>query len=301
MTDTLIKKKNVIMDSQVLSTLMACERLTDFRFNKNLQPISGKGNSLETGWLMHQYLEGYYKSIAKGVRGQEAIDFAMKFGEAALLKGMDGIGLQNTPVENVKHPNGHLDLIGSSYVIDTFLQYVEYYKNDPWTPLQLEKVLGEVIYEDDELRVMWKAKLDMITDTNQGIYPVDHKTMKQKRDTLKLNNQFMGQCVLAKTRMMIVNKIGWQVSLKPKDKFTRLPISYTQAVLFEWLEIVVYYAKYLVTLQEGGYWPPRFSHCDKFNGCIFREVCMADPGMRTEELKIRFMVGEPWDISDGED
>lgn len=301
MVKEMTQKKNVILDSQILSTLMSCERLTDFRFNQNLQPIGGKGNSLEAGWLLHQYLEGYYKSIRDGVRGKDAIDAAMKFGNESLLKGMDGIGLQNTPVENVKHPNGHLDIIGSSWIIDTFIQYCEYYKNDPWIPIELEKVLSKVVYEDDELRVMWKGKLDMLADTNQGIYPVDHKTTKQNRKLIKLNNQFMGQCVLSNTRMMIRNVIGWQLTAKPKDKFKREPISYTQSNLMEWLDIVVYYARYLIGLNETGYWPPRFSHCDKFNGCIFREVCEADIHMRDEELKHRFVIGEPWDISDGDE
>ena len=301
MTEILIKKKNVIMDSQILSTLQACERLTDFRFNHNLQPITGKGNSLEAGWLMHKYLEAYYRSIKEGIRGQGAIDKAMAKGEIAIREGMDGNGLENTPVENEKHPNGQLSRVGSAYVIDTFLQYCQFYKNESWTPLEVEKVLNKVIYEDDTLRLMWKGKLDLITDTNQGIYPSDHKTMKQNRETLTLNNQFMGQCVLTEARAVIINKVGWQSSLKAEEKFKRVILSYSTARLIEWMDIAVYYANYLVSLNEQDYWPPRFTHCDKFAGCIFRGVCESDPNMRNEEINLHFKVCEPWDVSDGED
>jgi len=295
-----MSKKNVIMDSQIASTLMSCERLTDFKFNHNLQPISGKGNSLEAGWLLHQFLEGYYRSIAAGNK-IEALDKAMQLGTQSIKEGMDGNGLENTPVENEKHPNGQLSRVGSAHVIDTFLQYVEFYRNDPWVPLEVEKVMSKVIYEDDDMRLLWKAKLDLIVDTNQGIFPVDHKSMKQNRETLSLNNQFMGQCVLNGTRMVIINKIGFQSSLKPVDKFKRVPINYSLPRLLEWMDITVYQAKRLIMLNETGYWPPNFTHCDKFNGCIFRGVCESDPSMRQEEIMLRFKVGEPWDISDGED
>jgi hypothetical protein len=301
MTEILIKKKNVIMDSQILTTLQACERLTDFRFNHNLQPLSGKGNSLEAGWLMHKYLEAYYRSIKEGIRGQGAIDRAIEVGERAIREGMDGNGLENTPVENEKYPNGHLSRVGSAHVIDTFLQYCQHYKNESWTPLDIEKVYNKIIYEDSSLRVMWKGKLDLVTDNNQGIYPSDHKTFKMKRDTLDLNNQFMGQCVLTESRAVIINKIGWQTTLKPVEKFSRLVLSYSTARLLEWMEIATHYANYILTLSEQDYWPPRFTHCDKFAGCIFRSVCGTDPSMRQEELMLHFRVGEPWDVSDGED
>jgi len=295
-----MSKQNIVMDSQILSSLMGCERLTEFRFVHNLVPINGKGNSLEVGSLMHKMLETYYKTIRDGFPKQLAIDNGIAAGDDYILKGDDGQGLKNTPPDNTKHKNGSIDKIGYRYVKDTFLQYCEFQKNDSWIPIEVEKVMGEVIYEDDEIRLLWKAKLDLTVDTNNGIYPVDHKTMRQKRDTLSLNNQFMGQCILNKTRGVIINKIGFQQSLKPEEKFTRHVLSYSASRLAEWLQIAAYYAKYLVSLNETGYFPPRFSQCDKYFGCAFKDVCESDVNLREETIRLKFIKGDAWEINDDE-
>jgi hypothetical protein len=292
------EKKNVVLDATILSSLMSCERLTDFRFNHNLVPINGKSNSLEIGSLLHKMLEAYYKNIRDSFPKVNAVEYGLAAGDDYILHGDDGTGLKNTGPDNVKHKNGSIKFIGYNWVKETFIQYCEFYKNDFWIPLEVEKVMGEVIYEDDEIRLLWKAKIDLTVDTNQGIYSVDHKSMKQNRDTLSLNNQFMGHCVLMKTRNVIINKIGWQQSLKPEEKFLRPIISYTASRLVEWINIAAYYAKYLVNLNETGYFPPRFDHCDKYYGCAFKDVCESDMNMREETIRMKFMKGDAWEIND---
>jgi len=284
--------KNVIFDSQILTGLMNCERLTDYQFNQNLIPITGKGNPIECGSLLHEILKVYYQKIRAGEARWPAINSAKQAGEV-LFKEM-----QNVPLDNVVHPNGHVQYIGWNYILATMDEYWEHYSNESWTPIEIEKVVSEVIFEDSDVRVLWKAKLDMTVDTNQGIYAVDHKTMKQRRDTISLNNQFMGQCVVTHTNGVIINKVGWQKTLKGNDKFTRPMMCYSSDRLDEWKQIVGYYAKYYIELNESGYWPPRFSFCDKFNGCLFRGVCESDRSMRDEEIKLHFITGEPWEPLD---
>jgi hypothetical protein len=146
---------------------------------------------------------------------------------------------------------------------------------------------------------MWKAKLDLAVDTNQGIFPVDHKSMKQRRDSTTLNNQFSGQCFLMKTRQVIINKIGFQTSLKVNEKFTRPVLSYSADRLIEWSQIIVpFWAKQLLAYNEIGYWPPNYTHCEnKYGFCQFRGVCEANSGMREEEIRLNFVKGEPWDVA----
>src|SRR5215510_7058398 len=177
-------KKNVILDATILSTLMACPRLADFRFNHNFVSINGKSNSLECGSIVHIFLEYMYKAIVAGVKRDQAIQLGFAAAETYIRgckhcsefiatpdqpkpvcghKVNEFPGVKNTPKDSEGYKTGW------QYVLDTCDQYTIHYRNDHWVPLEVETVKGEVLYEDDEVRIMWKAKLDWIADTNQGI------------------------------------------------------------------------------------------------------------------------------------
>ena len=310
-------KANIVMDSQILTGLMTCPRMGDFRFNHNLISIAGKSNSLEVGSIVHTFLEYFNRALIKGVKRDQAAAFGFTAAQLYIsgCKGCMGFeatpeipkplcghkpdefpGLQNTQKDSEGYKTGW------QWALDTCDQYVHYYRNDHWVPLEVEVVKGEVLYEDDEVRILWKAKLDLTVDTNQGIYPVDHKTMKQRRDTISMNNQFIGQCLLMKTRNVFIDKIGFQTTLKPEEKFTRPPVSYSAARLFEWQsEILPFWGKMLLLYAQSGYYPPNFNGCEgKYGKCGFLEVCEADPNMREHELKRLFKVGPEWNPTNDE-
>jgi hypothetical protein len=280
--EILTPKKNIILDATTLSTLMSCARLTDFRFNHDFQSIDGKSPSLEMGSIVHSYLEKYYSSLIDNVNKNDAHGYGMT---AAKLY------VNSAEVSNSNDADINLAL-------DTCELYFEHYKNDHWTPLEVEVVKKEIVYEDDEIRLMWSAKLDLIVDTNNGLLPVDHKTMKQRRDSSSLNNQFLGQCLLTKSRYMVVNKIGFQKSLKPAERFSRATINYSADRIAEWQgTILPYWAKMMIMYNESGYWPPNWTHCEnKYGFCNFKSVCESDRGMREEVIGMHFKVGEKWSI-----
>src|SRR6185295_741484 len=282
---------NIEMDATILSSLMGCGRYVDLRFNKNWQ--KEKGNAFEVGSLAHAFLEYYYQALIDGKSKSDAMDNGMT---AAMLyvkgcpvcislpidfigippcghKNGDWIGLKNTPADNTKE--GKKELIGWKYVLNTCTQYLARWQSDSWTVLHSEHTKGDIIYQDDTLRILWKAKFDLIVDTNAGMMSVDHKTMKQRRESISLSNQFIGQCTLLKASNMIVNKIGFQSSLKPEEKFERAVISYSADRLKEWRETIVpYWAYKLVEYNKTGYWPANFTHCEtKFGYCDFKEHC----------------------------
>lgn len=321
-------KKNLVIDATVLSTLMGCGRLTDFRFNHNLISIDGKSNSLEVGSIVHKYLEVYYGQIIAGFNKTQAHSAGMIAAElyargcpyctnfvpticqnhltepnpscdVCILKPRCGHkineyeGVKNTPAEAEK---GKTYVVGWKWALETCEQYNTFYKNDFWVPLEVEIVKGDILYEDDEIRILWKSKFDLITDTNQAILPCDHKTMKQRRDTMSLNNQFIGQCIIQKTRTVIINKVGFQKTLEPHEKFERAMVSYSAKRLIEWQgTILPYWAYKLLEYSENDYWAPNFDHCEnKYGNCTFKEVCECDPDDRERELKLHFMVGPDW-------
>lgn len=304
------------MDATILSSLMSCGRLTDLNFNRNLRPINGKSNALEVGSVVHAFFEYYYQALIDKKSKSDAMDIGLAAAKLYVAgcpvckdlpivhtdipscghKIGDWIGLKNTPLESGKI--GKKEFIGSNYAINTCIQYLSRWSNDAWIPLASEETRGEIIYQDDSLRVLWKAKFDLIVDMNQQILSVDHKTMSQRRDSLSLNNQFMGQCVLMKSRNMIINKIGFQSSLRPEEKFDRVMMSYSKARLDEWQNVIVpYWANKLIEYSATGFWAPNFTHCEnKFGFCQFKDICESNPNMREEAMKLNFIVGRAWDV-----
>jgi hypothetical protein len=323
-------KINFITDATLLTSIMKCGRFTDLNMNKSLQSVNGKSNSLEAGSIIHKYLEVYYKSSTTGISKDQAHGFGKTAAElyiqgCALCTNFipyhthtnldehcteDCIrkpkcghqineypGVTNTPAES----DGYI--IGWKYVLDTCDQYFEHYKSDFWVTLETEIVKSKILYEDDDIRILFKSKLDWIVDTNTGIYPCDHKTMKQNRDSVSLNNQFMGQCLIMDTRNVYINKIGFQKTLKPVDKFKRITVSYTAARLYEWQsQILPYWCKTAVMYNEQGYYPPNFSNCDgKFGFCTYKEVCESNPDMRSDVLKLNFIKTEQWNPTNADE
>jgi len=308
-------RDNVIFDATTLSSMMGCGRYEDLRFNHRMLPMKGKSNSLEVGSLIHKVLEVFYKHRINGFDRKTSIGQALAAGQlyvtgcphcALALTGPcecghepgEYPGVTNTAENNEKWN------VGWKFALDTCEQYFKFYEDDALIPLACEWVKGEVLYEDADIRVLWKAKFDLTVDTNQiGIVSMDHKTFKQRRDKTTLSNQFMGQCCLLNSRNVIVNKIGLQTTLPIKDRLTREIISYSADRLQEWrYEILPYYAYKYLEYKESGYWPPNFSHCDTmFGPCQYKGVCESDRNMRVEVLRNEFQVGPVWDPTNKED
>ncbi len=300
------KKINIAFDATMLSLLMSCPRKADLRFNKLAAPAGGKSNSLECGSLVHNILEFYNKARIQGLSRQDAIDIGFAAGDE-YIRGFhpDNLyitdesekGMMNTPEETSKNEWGY-EQLGWSFVKNTMVEYFDHYRNDSFTIIGAEEVRKELIYEDDEIRVIWKAKFDCIMDTVNGFMSADYKTMKQRRQTQSLNNQFMGQCFLLKSRNIMIDKIGFQKSLKAHEKFERAIVSYSADRLHEFVnDVVPYYARLLMIYNEGEYYPPNFTACEsKYGMCEFAKICENDRNMRSEVLEIEFEKAKVWDI-----
>src|SRR5215813_12518338 len=66
------KWTNIQVDSQVLSTFMACARKADYVFNQHLVPLIGVSDKIQKGQLSHIGLHRYWRCIIDGKGYQEA-------------------------------------------------------------------------------------------------------------------------------------------------------------------------------------------------------------------------------------
>jgi hypothetical protein len=102
---------------------------------------------------------------------------------------------------------------------------------------------------------------------------------------------------------MIVNKIGFQTTLKPEEKFQRVMIPYTADRLLEWQsQTLPHYAYMYLNYIETGYWPQNFTHCEtKYGDCIMVPHCEANPNMRAEVVNMNYVKGPVWNPENVED
>lgn len=293
--------RTIALDSQILNTVAACGRKANLEFLKNWRPTE-KAEALEKGDLMHRMLAHYYRA-RQAKRG----DVRIVIEESEQIARVAAVEMDLT--DSTVDEN-----------IGQFKQYALYYQNDGWVPLEVERPFSKVLYRrDDEvvwrvgdvvategtpgargtvvkegLQILYEGVIDLVADTPHGVFVVDHKTSSRRGTPTKLSNQFMGYCWATGSNNFIVNKIGFQKSLSEKDRYERPFLSYNQPILSEWAEQAIYWTRVLVNYIDTGYFPPNFTSCDKYSGCIFQKVCEAIPEVREFKLMTNFYVGEPW-------
>lgn len=281
-------KTIVALDSTKLNVLQLCPRKFNWVFNESQTPVE-KASHLERGDLIHQMLKEYY--ILRKARSrwaqhhhthEDIIKICKKVGEHHAVT-------QQLNVEEVDE------------TMFQFTEYCRYYEYDGWdTIVAVEQVGSKIIYEDDDICIVYEIKPDLILQLQGGmILPVDHKTAKQRKEPSGLSNQFMSYPYMLTCNNIVINKIGFQKTLPPKDRFQRYTISFPDDVLIEWKDNAVWWIKQLLMFYHEGYWPANYTSCDKWAGCSFAPVCIKEPIAREFKLKQLFEIATPWDIGRG--
>lgn len=300
------EQKVISIDSQWLNNIQACMYKTKMIFIDNMQPVS-KAEPLERGSLMHDMLEVYY--ALKGPRNfstkiwQELKQAGLKVEEvmgAPVTWGTNNESLFIAFATQVAYWRAsQIDLDGDTVdeTIYQFKAYCEFYKNDPWTPLAVEEVGSKVIYDDDDLKIVYNFKVDMVATNGSVVAPFDHKTGSRRSEPTSLSNQFIGYCFGLGLQNIVINKIGFQKTLKPQERFQRFPLVVSKARIIEWLTNTIWWVKKWDECHSEGYYPMDLTSCDKYSGCIFKRICESDPEAREGKLDRDFMRGATWDVA----
>ena len=268
-----MSKKIVAIDSQRLEAMQYCPCFYNYKFNKNLVLINTP-IYLERGSLIHTMLASYYQAKKDGVE-QDAITAGRKA----------GLEMQ-------------LDIAEVEYTIGIFQQYTDLWENDSWNNIvAVEQVASKVLYDSPDLLILYEGKMDLVLQIGPSHISVDHKHSQSRRDPNQLSNQFKGYCFLLGTNNHIVNEIGFQKTVKPVEKFRRHLLSFSDAIIQEWIANSIYTIKTALAWEENNYYPRNFSSCDKYSGCDFKHVCASEPGDMREFKLRRDFKERVWDIS----
>ena len=277
-------KQIIAIDSQELNEMQNCWRKY-YLYHINLQRPIITPLHFERGDMMHQMLKTYY--VCKKYRKHwgkhthaDIVDICVKVGRhAAIRMEIDADDVEET--------------------IKVFREYCQFYANDGWDDiLHVEEPIAKILYDDTDLTILYEGKLDLVIRlSNCPVLPIDHKTTHRRGRPEELSNQFIGYCWLLGVNNIVVNKIGLQKTLKPQDKFERHTLSYTDAIIEEWKNETVWWVRESLRRKGEDFYPANKTSCDKYGGCIFGEVCRADPITREWKLKTLFeKADKPWSV-----
>ena len=278
-----MEKRILALDSQILDAIQKCPFYCYLNFYRNYR-TNDKIEPLERGDLGHTILEEYYKLLQAGIAWDEAVDKATEKGRNHYM-------------------TLSLDFQVSEWVIKTFHQYSEYYRHDGIQILGIEETFSFVLYEDDELIVLYEGKIDLHAGfPNIGPTVLDHKFRAMKADYSPLDNQLIGYATSTNSNLAYINEVGLQKSYEPEKKFRRVPIFIGEGVKERWKKNTIMWAKILDHAIQNNVWPQShlktaplgITQCVK---CQDQVICNSE----TEEemnrkIQDHFHQGEKWDV-----
>lgn len=298
-----MSKLYLSVDSQLLNAIQACATKARYQFIENLQPPT-KAPALEKGSLMHTCLEIY-----DGLRGKcvnEDSETWQSLREAHLYLYLDGL-YEFTPDEITKFAveagrmfasRMEVSTEDSAAVLYQMKEYADFYRNDPWSTLAVEEIATRVMYEDDELQVLYTGKIDRVVEQGNIRAPMDHKTSERRQDPSSLSNQFIGYCWILGMNNIIIDKIGFQKTLKPVERFQRYILTIDEARINEWwLNSITWIRSYVNGSLKTGEFSMNLTSCDKYGSCIYSSLCESNPEGRNWRKERDYIVGEVWDPS----
>jgi hypothetical protein len=180
-----------------------------------------------------------------------------------------------------------------------FSSYCDYYAHDSWHPLAVEEVGSKILYESEDLKIIYNFKIDLIAEQGRIIAPFDHKTSKRRSEPSSLSNQFIGYCYGLGLNNIVINKIGFQKTLSPKERFNRFILTIDNDRINEWIQNTVYWCRLLQDYHTNNYWPRNFTSCDKYSGCIYSKLCESSPEGRLYKIERDYKIEKPWDVAQG--
>jgi len=195
-------------------------------------------------------------------------------------------------------------------------QSLIHHRQDGITVHAVEEPFSRILYETPDregpngekihgVRILWEGRVDLVaTLPNNPLAVWDHKSESRKTNPSELDNQFEGSAWAFDVDDIVVNKVGFQTSLKDEEKFRRIFLNYrSKAIIEEWRVDVI--KSVLATIERhkreaAGHpdWPRNRTSCNKFSGCRFKPVCKAIPAVREVKLQTWYHIRPQHELLD---
>lgn len=277
-------KVNIVFDMSKYDLFLLCEARYNYRHNLNIG-LPGKAPQMERGSLCHVGNEIYYQALKDGKGYDAAVGMSLsKIREAGVI---------STDLDN--------DVINRC--IDVMEEYYDYWRiADQGFEIQaVEQPFMFQIYEDDNVRIYLAGKIDLVTSDNKyENEPVDHKTYDRTYEVGRMNNQFKCYALATGSNYLTVNKIGFQKTLKPHEKYIRTRLTFDPLYLEEWKQNVINkILNHYLNCVANNSWPMNETSCEKYNRrCEFYDICDSS-GLPAKNWKINrdYIQVEPWDVT----
>jgi hypothetical protein len=284
----------VQVDSQVLSMFMSCPQKYKYIFIDHLKPIVKKSKYIRRGTVVHDSLLQYWKErIINPDNYQKAIQ--------------DCVSLAKERVNAEDDFDAEFKLETLQGIVD----YLKHLQSSSWIPIAAEKHFRLKVYEDESirLRIFITGRIDLILRTPQvPVLPIDVKTESERWFYSQMSNQFRIYNLACGTNLLGVQRIGFQKTLTPEEKFKMELLPFDEDILEEFRTITLpYWVKQLILANEDSFFPMNTSNCihghfkcqfsDAYNGGI----CNVSRTVRAQKLSRYFVVGPEWDPANLED
>jgi len=309
--------KIIEIDSQILNSIQNCALKHEFQFIQNLAPGT-KAAPLEKGSLLHSVLE-LYDGLTGNCFNLESDTWLALQGQEFYDEFIGKLARDRQDIINFCLTAGNffaskmeIDSETAANVLFQFKEYCEYYKNDPWSTLAVEEVGSKVLFENSEIKIIYTGKIDRFVEQGNIRAPMDHKSSERRGDVSSMSNQFIGYCFLLGCNQIIIDKIGFQKTLKPSERFQRFVLTIDDGRIAEWAdntiqtilnhlalttidedEAINYFKLSRAVNQQSNM---NLTSCDKYGGCIYRNICESNPEGREWTKERDYVVKESWDV-----
>lgn len=277
-------KVNIVFDMSKYDLFLLCEARFNFRHNLNIGK-PGKPEAMDRGTLVHVGEEVYWTALMNHEHYDDAVSKALsKIREAGVI-------------------SSELDPETISRVVDVMEENFDYWRvaDQSLVINGVEEPFMYELFDNDDVRLFLTGKIDLaVSDNRYENEPWDHKSYDRTFMPGRMNNQFKNYAYALKSNFLTVNKIGFQKTLKPHEKYIRTRLTFDPVILEEWKQnvITVLMNKYLTCVAENK-WPMNETSCEKYNRrCEFYEICDAS-GLPAKNWKInsQYIKIEPWDVT----